>query len=96
MSKLKRNSRRPTDVNQAAYQMVQDSTAEPEVEQPKKHRKSTKAEISRIMSAMGRKGGKKGGKRSMVTMTPEERRARALQAAKARWDKPKSERKAAD
>ena len=92
MSKLKRNSRRPTDVNQAAYQMVQDSTAEPEVEQPKKHPKSTKAEISRIMSAMGRKGGK----RSMVTMTPEERRARALQAAKARWDKPKSERKAAD
>lgn len=87
----KRISRRPSDVNQAAFQMVQDSTAEPA---PTK--KPTTAEISRIMSAMGRKGGKKGGKRSMVTMTTEERRARALQAAKARWDKPKGERKATD
>ena len=81
----KRISTRPSDVNQAAFQMVQDSTAELEVEHPKKENKATKAEISRIMSAMGRKGGKKGGKRSMVTMTPEQRRDRALRAANARW-----------
>ena len=79
MSKLKRNS---TDVNQAAFQMVQRSTnAEPEKS------KATKAEISRVMSAMGRKGGKRGGKRSMVTMTPEQRRDRALRAANIRWNK---------
>jgi hypothetical protein len=82
MPKLKRNSR-PSDINQAAFQMVQRSTAEPEPEPRAK--KPSKSEISRIMSAMGKKGGKIGGKRSLVTMTPEERRARALQAAKTRW-----------
>ncbi len=35
------------------------------------------------MSEMGRKGGKIGGKRSLETMTPEERRARAKKAAAA-------------
>jgi hypothetical protein len=87
MSKLKRNSR-PSDISQAAFQMVQRSTAEPEAEQPaKKPYRTTKAEISRVMSAMGKKGGKIGGKRSMETMTPEDRKWRALQAAKARWAK---------
>ena len=80
------------DVNQAAFLMVERST-EPEprpqkVGAAKKPPKATKSEISRIMSAMGRKGGKIGGKRSLVTLTPEARRARALQAAKARWTKP--------
>jgi hypothetical protein len=66
--------------------MVERSTAETEP-RPEKPAKATKSEISRIMSAMGRKGGKIGGKRSLVTLTPEERRERALQAAKARWKK---------
>ena len=35
------------------------------------------------MAEMGRKGGKIGGKRSLKTMTPEERRARAQKAAAA-------------
>ena len=39
------------------------------------------------MSAMGKKGGKIGGKRSLVTLTDEERKERALKAAKARWAK---------
>jgi len=34
---------------------------------------------------MGKKGGKIGGKRSMVTLTDDQRKARALKAAKARW-----------
>ena len=84
----KRISTRPSDVNQAAYLMVQRSTAEPELENPtKKLPRAFKAEISRVMSAMGRRGGKIGGKASLVTMTPQERRERALQAAKARWAK---------
>lgn len=85
----KRISNRPSDVNQAAFQMVQRSTAEPEPMPAKKPPRASKAEISRVMSAMGRRGGKIGGKASLVTMTPEERRERALQAAKARWSKRK-------
>jgi hypothetical protein len=79
----KRISRRPSDVNQAAFQMVQRSTEETETPP----RRKVSPAVSRIMSQMGRKGGKIGGKRSLVTLTEEERRERALKAAKARWAK---------
>jgi hypothetical protein len=49
--------------------------------------KVTPSDISRVMSAMGRKGGKLGGKRRMVTMTAEQRREAARNAAKTRWAK---------
>ena len=39
--------------------------------------------IHKVMSEMGRKGGKVGGKRSLETMTPAERTARAKKAAAA-------------
>jgi hypothetical protein len=46
-----------------------------------------KQTISSVMREMGRKGGKKaagkGGKRSLETMTPEQRQARAKKAAAA-------------
>lgn len=84
----KRISSRTSDPNEAAFLMVQRSTTEPKQATQKPHR-ATKGEISRVMAAMGRKGGKIGGKASLVTMTSEERRARALQAAKARWSKKK-------
>lgn len=74
----KRISNRPLDVNQAAFQMVQRSTAEPTPT-------ATKSEISRVMSEMGKRGGRIGGKRRLETMTPEERSAAALKAARARW-----------
>ena len=45
--------------------------------------KKTKAIFSEIMREIGRKGGKIGGKRSLETMTPEERSARAKKAATA-------------
>jgi hypothetical protein len=41
----------------------------------------------RFMAEMGRKGGLKGGKKSLDTMTKEERSARALKAARARWNR---------
>lgn len=44
-------------------------------------------EISRVMAEMGRKGGKIGGKRSLHTMTANQRKKRAKKAAKARWTK---------
>jgi hypothetical protein len=66
--------------------MVQRSTDQTEHEpKAKKPRRKIPLSISRVMSAMGRKGGKIGGKASLITMTPEERRERALQAAKTRW-----------
>jgi hypothetical protein len=45
--------------------------------------KEKKALLAEIMSELGRKGGKIGGKRSLQTMTPEERSARAKKAATA-------------
>jgi hypothetical protein len=80
---LKKARRRPTDINQLARQLVEESTqdrAEP-----------TTDEVSRVMAALGRKGGKIGGKRRMETMTSEQRSAAALKAARARW-KPKRAR----
>jgi transposase-like protein len=69
------------DINQAAFQMVRLSTGTEDIT------KVTSSDISRVMAAMGRKGGKIGGKRRMVTMTPAERRAVAVKAAKTRWAK---------
>lgn len=73
----KRISKRPEDVNQAAFLQVQRSV----------ETETADAEISRVMAEMGRKGGRIGGKRRMETMTPEERSQVALDAARARWAK---------
>jgi hypothetical protein len=43
-----------------------------------------KKTVSEVMRQMGSKGGKIGGKRSLVTMTPEQRTARAKAAVAAR------------
>jgi hypothetical protein len=71
------------DINQAAYQIVHRSTATEDREA--RPPKISSSDISRVMSAMGRKGGKIGGKRRMTTMTAEQRREVALKAAKTRW-----------
>jgi hypothetical protein len=71
---------RPSDINQAAYQMVRRSTQE----QPDSTKPSS-SELSRIASMLGRRGGKIGGKRRLVTMTAAERREVAVKAAKTRW-----------
>jgi len=81
---------RPTDINQAAYQMVRRSTgtANPEPHPPK----VSQSEISRVMSAMGRKGGKIGGKRRLKTMTKEQRSKVAAKAARTRWKNAEQDR----
>jgi hypothetical protein len=43
--------------------------------------KQKKALLSEIMAELGRKGGKIGGKRSLETMTPAQRSARAKKAS---------------
>jgi hypothetical protein len=93
---LKRTSRtaRPSDVNQAAFQMVRKSTGTDEESvhpvAPKKRAKKaavSDSEISRVMAAMGRRGGQIGGKRRLTTMTADERKDVAKRAAQARWSK---------
>jgi hypothetical protein len=49
----------------------------------------TRSEISRVMAAMGKKGGIVSAKSRMVKITPQERSRIALNAARARWAKPK-------
>jgi hypothetical protein len=51
--------------------------------------------VSAVMREMGRKGGKIGGKRSLETMTAEERSARAKKASMAAAKKQKAKRLAA-
>lgn len=85
MPKRIKHRKRPTDVNQIAHQLVEQSTAEPEFtpEVPLQ----TPPNISAYMSEIGRKGGKIGGKRRLETMSKAKRRKAAVNAAKARWDK---------
>jgi hypothetical protein len=54
--------------------------------------KKTKALFSEIMREIGSKGGKIGGKRSLETMTAEERSARAKKASTAAAQKRTAER----
>lgn len=79
MPKRLSKPKRPTDVNQLAHQLINESTADPV--------RVTRSEISRIMAAMGSKGGKKSAKLRMKTTTPEQRSQQALKAAQARWSK---------
>lgn len=74
----------PSDADQRMHLLA--SRLTPVVETPK-FPDVTQADISRVMSALGRRGGKKGGKRRLETMTQKERSDVAFKAARARWDK---------
>ena len=68
--------KRPTDINQLAAAIVQAATeGEPEVADTR----------DPAAVALGRKGGLKGGKARAASLTPEQRRAIAQNAARARW-----------
>jgi cytochrome c553 len=81
MPKRLSKPKRPTDINQLAHQLVRNSTAEREPELPK----MTRAEVSRFMTEMGRKGGKKSAKARMQNLSPEQRSEIAANAARQRW-----------
>jgi hypothetical protein len=81
MQKRLRTPKRSGDFNQVAQQLVRESTKEREPEPAK----VTRSEVSRVMAAMGRKGGKKGGKLRAERMTPEQRSDASAKAANARW-----------
>jgi hypothetical protein len=69
----KRSSRRPEDVNEAAFRIVREATAEP-------HEKNPAA------VALGRLGGKKGGPARAAKLSAKKRQQIARRAAKARWN----------
>lgn len=83
MPKRLSKQRKPADPNVAAFQMV-NKFAAGSVEG---ETKPTRSEISRIMAAMGRKGGKKSAQARMEKIPEERRREIALKAAQARWAK---------
>jgi len=76
----KRLKNQPSDPNQLARHLVELTTAEPD-DAPE----PTADEVSRVMAALGRRGGLIGGKRRLVTMTRTQRIAVAKKAAKKRW-----------
>lgn len=76
----KRPPKRPRDLNQLAYQIVQEATGQitPQPETPEDP-------IRAAAAALGRIGGLKGGKARSEKMTPQERHDAARKAAAARW-----------
>ena len=78
--------KRPTDINEFAHLLVERSTQETPVASAPTE--PSQAEISRVMAALGRRGGQIGGKKRSESLTPERRREFALKAARAKWDKP--------
>jgi hypothetical protein len=78
--------KRPRDPNQLAKWIVDSSTSD----SPPQPALPSAPSLSAYMAAMGRKGGQIGGKRRLLTMTPEARKAAAAKAAQARWGKSKS------
>lgn len=87
--RLSKETKRPTDVNQLMHHLGAQSTKEPE---PPKA--PSRSEISRIMAAMGRKGGRLSAKARMVKISPETRSEIASKAARAMWAKRKAKEQA--
>jgi hypothetical protein len=79
----KQNDRpkRSSDPNLLAHQLIRETTEKLEGSQV------TDDEVSRVMAALGRKGGRIGGKRRLDTLTQERRSQIAFKAAQARWGK---------
>lgn len=75
--------KRSSDPNVLAHQLIREMTEK--LEGPK----VTEDEVSRVMAALGRKGGLIGGKKRALALSDGERTAIAQKAARARWSKRK-------
>jgi hypothetical protein len=74
--------KRSSDPNLLAHQLIREMTEK--LEGPK----VTEDEVSRVMAALGRKGGLAGGRKRAESLSPARRSEIALKAARSRWDKP--------
>lgn len=94
MPKRSRTKDRPArDENEAAFAAVQRVIAltEPQDDRLQQVMQRAQAEgKDPLATALGHRGGLKGGRQRTLNMTPAQRRASALKAARARWDKPKA------
>lgn len=88
MSPKKSKSKQlPADPNQRAFSIAEQATDEDPTPDPTES--LSKAQISELMKAMGRKGGLKGGHARAQKLTPKKRTQIAKAAAKKRWAKHK-------
>ena len=76
--------RRPADVNRLMQTLGALSTDEENITIPA----PSLDEVSRVMAALGRKGGKVGGKARANALSKERRSEIAQKAAKKRWNNP--------
>jgi len=78
--RLRKHPKRPRDLNQLAFQIVQEATGQipPPAETPDDP-------VRAAAAILGRKGGLKGGRARAEKLTPEERHVAATKAALARW-----------
>jgi hypothetical protein len=84
MPKRSSRSKRPTDPNQLAAQIVQEATGTaPEPAEPS----HVDPDLSAAAAALGRRGGQKGGPARAAKLSPARRKAIARNAAAARWEK---------
>jgi hypothetical protein len=78
---MPKRSRKQSDPNVTAFEIIQAATGQPAKEPTKpKPRKKNPAAV-----ALGRLGGLKGGKARAETLSPKQRSQIAKQAAQARW-----------
>lgn len=82
---IPRSKKRPADVNQLAHFLGERSTKEKT--EATNGDNPSQSEISRVMAALGRKGGKIGGRARADALSESRRVAIAKNAAKARWGK---------
>jgi hypothetical protein len=81
MPKQVKHTKRPSDVNEIAHQLVEMTT------QMIPDTPAIPAAVSDYMASIGSRGGKIGGKRRLKTMTKAARSKIASKAAKVRWGK---------
>jgi hypothetical protein len=87
----KRSSRKskPTDISQLARAIVEEATGESLTDQPPSQESPQKPirHKNPAAVALGKLGGKKGGDARAKKLSPEQRKAIAQKAARARWGK---------
>jgi hypothetical protein len=89
MPKRSSKKSRPSDISQLARAIVEETTGESLAHQglPKQPPQKPSRKKNPAAVALGKLGGKKGGKARAKKLTPEQRKAIAQKAARARWSK---------
>lgn len=82
---MPKRSSKQADINQIAARIVKAAT---EPRQTASVKKILKKKKNPAAVALGRLGGKKGGKARAEKLSPQDRKAIALKAARARWGAP--------